>query len=95
MGVVFAFEKGKLTLRARGAETGSSRIEMELDDYPGNPLEISFDPRYLTDMLRVFDPETKFNLDLIDGANPAVFRNEASDYAYVVLPLVVRDQPRK
>lgn len=94
MGVVFAFEKGKLTLRARGAETGSSRVEMEVD-YSASPMEISFDPRYLTDMLRVFEPDTKFNLELIDGANPAVLRNEAGDYVYVVLPLVVRDQAKK
>ena len=94
MGVVFAFDKGKLTLRARGAETGSSRVEMEID-YSGSPLEISFDPRYLTDMLRVFDPDTKFTLELNDSSSPALFRNETGDYSYVVLPLVVKDHSKK
>jgi DNA polymerase-3 subunit beta len=95
MGVVFSFEKGKLTLRARGADTGSSRVEMELPEYQASPLEISFDPRYLTDMLRVFEPNTKFNLELTDSSSPAVLRNEPGDYAYVVLPLVVRDASKK
>lgn len=93
-GVILAFSKGKLTLRARGVDTGSSKVETEIE-YDAKPMEISFDPKYLIDMLKVFDSEAKFTLDLIDSNSPAVFRNEAVDFAYVVLPLVVRGKEEK
>ena len=40
-------------------------------------------------MLRVLDPEAKLLLELEDGNKPALFKNEAGDYQYVVVPLVV------
>src|SRR5262249_42319595 len=54
--VVFAFGKHKLTLQARGAEAGRSRVEMPVG-YDGKAIEISFDPKFLIDMLKVLDPE--------------------------------------
>ena len=90
-GVIFSFEPGKVTLKARGNERGKSRVELDLD-YAFDPLEISFDPRYVSDMLKVFDGETEFSLELSSGDQPAVFRRQ--DYAYVVLPLVVCGQEK-
>jgi DNA polymerase III subunit beta len=84
--VRFQFAKGKLTLRAQGAEAGQSRVEFPLE-YDGKGLEISFDPKYLTDMLRVLEPDTQLLLDLGDGSAPAVFRHEPN-YLYVVVPMV-------
>jgi DNA polymerase-3 subunit beta len=84
--VRFQFAKGKLTLRAQGAEAGQSRVEMPVE-YDGKGLEISFDPKYLSDMLKVLEPDTPVLLDLGDGAAPAVFRHEPN-YAYVVVPMV-------
>ncbi|MCC6417987.1 MAG: DNA polymerase III subunit beta [Gemmataceae bacterium] len=89
--VVFTFAKQKLTLQARGSsEAGRSRVELPLD-YDGKGIEIGFDPKYLTNMLRVLEPETKLTLELEDGGRPALFRNEAGDYQYVVTPLVVKE----
>jgi DNA polymerase III subunit beta len=84
--VRFEFAKGKLTLRAQGAEVGQSRVELPID-YTGKTLEISFDPKFLLDMLKVLEPDAALTLDLIDGSSPAVFRHEPS-YVYVVVPLV-------
>jgi DNA polymerase-3 subunit beta len=84
--VRFQFAKGKLTLRAQGAEAGQSRVEMPVE-YEGKNLEISFDPKYLTDMCKVLEPDTQLLLDLGDGAAPAVFRHEPN-YVYVVVPMV-------
>jgi len=84
--VIFSFGKKKLTLRAQGAESGKSRVEMPID-YDGKSVEISFDPKFLTDMLRILEPDTALSLELIDKSNPAVFRSE-SNYLYVVVPLV-------
>jgi DNA polymerase-3 subunit beta len=89
--VVFAFAKHKLTLQARGAETGRSRVELPIG-YDGKPIEISFDPKFLVDMLRILDPETPLTLDLLDSNKPGLFRNEAGNYLYVVVPLAVREK---
>src|SRR5262249_23569269 len=89
--VVFAFDKQKLTLQARGVGAGSSKVEMDLD-YNGSAVEISFDPKFLLEMLRVMDAEAPLTLELVDSKSPALFRNEAGDYLYVVVPMVVKDQ---
>ena len=84
--VRFQFAKKKLTLRAQGAESGQSRVELPIE-YDGKGLEISFDPKFVTDMLRVLEPDTPLTLDMNDSGSPAVFRHEPN-YLYVVVPLV-------
>jgi DNA polymerase-3 subunit beta len=83
--VVFTFSKKKLTVQAQGAETGRSKVEMPLE-FEGKSLEIRFDPRFLTDMLRVLEPDAALTLELVDGNSPALFKS-GSDYSYVVMPL--------
>jgi DNA polymerase III subunit beta len=84
--VTFNFAKKKLTLQARGAETGRSRVEMPID-FDGKAVEISFDPKFLVDVLKVFEPDTPLILELTDNATPAVFKHDP-DYLYVVVPLM-------
>jgi DNA polymerase-3 subunit beta len=83
--VVFSFAKKNLTLQARGAEAGRSKVEMPLE-YEGKTIEISFNPAFLIDMLRVLPPDVTLGLELIDGNNVAVFRT-GEEYAYLVMPL--------
>jgi DNA polymerase-3 subunit beta len=89
--VVFSFAKHKLTLQARGAGTGRSHIEMPTG-YDGKTIEISFDPKYLTEMLKVLEAETPLTLELLDSNKPALFRNESGSYLYVVVPLAAKDK---
>ena len=84
--VVFSFAKKKLTLQARGTEAGRSKVELPID-YDGKAAEISFDPKFLGDMLRVLEPDTALTLEMTDTATPAVFKAEPN-YLYVVVPLV-------
>jgi DNA polymerase III subunit beta len=84
--VRFQFAKKKLTLRAQGAESGQSRVELPIE-YDGKGLEINFDPKFLIDMLRVLEPDTPLVLDMTDSTAPAVFRHEPN-YLYVIVPLV-------
>ncbi len=84
--VRFQFAKKKLTLRAQGAESGQSRVELPIE-YDGKGLEISFDPKFVTDMLRVLEPDAPLTLDMSEGDKPAVFRHEPA-YLYVIVPLV-------
>jgi DNA polymerase-3 subunit beta len=83
--VVFHFAKGKLTLEAQGAATGRSKVELPLD-YDGTALDISFNPAYLTEMLKVLPSDAELTLDLVDGASPALFKQEPN-YSYLVMPL--------
>ncbi len=83
--VTFAFTKGKLTLEARGASTGRSKVEMPLE-YDAKPISIGFDPQFLTDMLKVLPTDAELLLELVDGASPALFR-QGGDYSYLVMPL--------
>jgi DNA polymerase-3 subunit beta len=84
--VRFQFAKKKLTLRAQGAESGQSRVELPVE-YDGKGLEISFDPKFVVEMLRVLEPDAPITLDMSEGDKPAVFKHEPS-YLYVVVPLV-------
>jgi DNA polymerase-3 subunit beta len=57
-------------------------------DYPGDPLEIGFNPQYFVDMLRVVDwAET--TIELKDPQSAAVIRERRDDgsYLYLVMPL--------
>lgn len=82
--VTFGFAKGKLTLQASGAETGRSKVELPIE-YDGKAIDIRFDPKYLTDMLRVLDTDAALTLELVDGNSPALFR--VGNYSYIVMPL--------
>jgi DNA polymerase-3 subunit beta len=85
--IAFHFAPGKLKLEAQGATTGRSKVEMKLEEYSGPAIDISFDPAYLQDMLRVMDGGDTLQLDLVDGQKSAVFRS-GEEYLYLVVPLV-------
>lgn len=84
--VDFEFAKKKLTLKAEGAETGSSEVRLDLPDYDGEEITIAFDPQYLVEMLRAIEGETGITLEMTSGEKPAVFR-AGDNYLYLVMPL--------
>tara|TARA_B100000029_G_scaffold459450_1_gene489556 strand:+ start:1251 stop:2363 length:1113 start_codon:yes stop_codon:yes gene_type:complete len=84
-GVDFSFSSGQLTLQTIAADVGESKIEIPVS-YEGDDLTISFDPRFVTEFLRVLKPESTVTLHLVDGESAAVFRTE-DGYTYVVMPI--------
>lgn len=84
-GVDFTFGDGKITLVARAAEVGQSKVELPVS-YSGRELSITLDPRYLVDFLKVLDPEKSVNVDLQDADSAAVFASD-DGYRYVIMPL--------
>jgi len=84
-GVDFRFSEGNLKLTSQAADVGSSHIDLPIP-YEGKPVEITFDPRYLTDALKTLDDSTALTIELIDSKNAAVFKTD-DQYAYVVMPL--------
>lgn len=84
-GVDFTFDTGMLTLRSRAADIGESRVELPLS-YDGPALTVTFDPRFVSEFLRVLEPESQVRLELTGPENPAVLR-VGDDYTYVIMPL--------
>jgi len=84
-GVDFAFEQGKVTLSGHGAEYGESEVELPIA-YEGDALTITLDPRYMSDFLKVLDPEQTFVLELRDSESAAVCLTD-DGYGYVIMPL--------
>jgi len=84
-GVDFLFGNGLLKLSSQAADVGSSHIDLPIA-YEGKPIEITFDPRYLTDALRTLDDAATITAELIDSKNAAVFKT-GDEYTYVVMPL--------
>jgi DNA polymerase-3 subunit beta len=84
-GVDFRFDSGTLRLTSQSAEFGSSHIELPVA-HEGKAVEITFDPRYLTDALKTLDDGTAITAELIDSKNAAVFKTD-DQYTYVVMPL--------
>jgi DNA polymerase-3 subunit beta len=83
--VIFSFGKKKLTLQARGPASGRSKVEMPIE-YEGKGIDIAFDPKFLTEMLRVLNPDDALTLELTDGNSVALFRC-GENYSYIVMPL--------
>ena len=84
-GVDFKFAGDTLTLSSQAADVGESKVTMPIV-YEGKEVEITFDPRYLTDALKTIDDDAMITAELIDHKNAAVFKTE-DRYAYVVMPL--------
>jgi DNA polymerase-3 subunit beta len=86
MRVDLTFEPGKVTLEARGANTGSSEVSLELPDHDGPKLEIAFDPQFLVECLRSLEGEPTVTLEMSTGTKAALFRC-GEQYSYLVMPL--------
>jgi len=88
--VDFTFEEGQVTMKARGPETGSSEVVLDMPEYTGAPFNIAFDPAYLTEMFRAVDGEPSATLEMTDPLKPAVFRI-GEQYLYLVMPMGDRE----
>ncbi len=84
--VDMTFADGKVTMEARGAETGSSEVELPLEGFDGPEVRIAFDPQYLVEFLRALEGEPTVTLDMSDGSKSALFRC-GDGYLYLVMPL--------
>jgi DNA polymerase-3 subunit beta len=84
--VDMSFEAGKVSMQARGNETGSSQVEMPLPDYDGREVTIAFDPSYLIEFLRALEGEPTVTLEMSGPDKPALFRC-GDGYVYLVMPL--------
>lgn len=85
-GIDFTFGEGTLTLVAATAELGQSRVEMPIA-YDGPQIVVRLDHRFVSDFLKVLNPEQNITLEIENGETAAVFLADDSAYGYVVMPL--------
>lgn len=90
-GIDFCFRGGSLVLSGQTPDVGQSRVELPIA-YDGDELSIMLDPRYVSDVLKVLNPERTINLELKDAEGAVVVRTD-DGYGYVIMPLS-RDRMR-
>jgi DNA polymerase-3 subunit beta len=84
-GVTWELGAEMLALAARAPEIGEGRVELAVtQDSP--PMSVSFDPRFLVEMLRTLEESMTITVDFNDPESAAVFRTE-DGYTYVLMPL--------
>jgi DNA polymerase-3 subunit beta len=84
-GVRLSFADDKLTLTSRAPEMGEATVEVKLEDYTGEPLEIGFNPNFITDALNVVDTD-KVQIELKSPTKPGVLKT-GNDFTYVIMPV--------
>jgi len=87
-GVRLAFstdEKGKLCLTSRAPEMGEAEVKVEMESYDGEPMEVGFNPVFITDALKVIE-DSQVVFELKAGNKPGVLRS-GQDFLYVVMPV--------
>ncbi|TVM04368.1 MAG: DNA polymerase III subunit beta [Candidatus Brocadia sp. WS118] len=85
--VKFVFKQGKLMLSSRTADVGEAELEIAVG-YDGPDFEISFDPQYVIDALKVSDSDTVI-IELGDGGSAALFRT-GYEQIDVIMPIEMK-----
>ncbi len=84
-GVRLSFADNKLTLTSRAPEMGEAEIHVDLEKYEDEPLEIGFNPGFITDALKVID-SSEVIFELKASNKPGVLKT-GNDFTYVVMPV--------
>ncbi len=83
--VRFSLEKEKMEISAN-CEMGRANEEIEVQCM-GDPLEIAFNAKYFSDVLKALDDDYIF-MDMNNGISPCVVRPiEGEEYYYLILPV--------
>ncbi|MHC4908735.1 MAG: DNA polymerase III subunit beta [Planctomycetota bacterium] len=84
-GVRMNFADNRLTLTSRAPELGEAEVQVDLESYEGDPLEIGFNPGFIVDALKVVDGGPVM-IELKASNKPGVIRT-GNDFTYVVMPV--------
>jgi DNA polymerase-3 subunit beta len=84
--MAFSSKEKRLKLSSRAPEMGESEISVDLANYEGEDIEISFNPSFITDVLKVVtDPQVIVELKAPN--KPGLIRSQTNDFVYVVMPV--------
>lgn len=74
-----------LKISSRAAESGEAEVECEMNAYEGSEIEISFNPVFITEVLKVY-PGDQVILEMKAPNKPGLIRS-GTDFVYVVMPV--------
>ncbi len=86
-GLDMEFGGGTLVLTASTADLGKSRVELPIE-YDGEQIKMKLDYRFVSDFLKVLEPDMKFQMDVVSSTQPALMSTD-DGYAYVVMPMAL------
>jgi DNA polymerase-3 subunit beta len=85
-GVKFSIQGGVMEIKTGGPDVGNIQEEIKID-YDGEPLEVSFNARYLLDVLNIMDTE-QVRVELKQELSSGVIRPlNGENYLYVIMPM--------
>ncbi|MBN1942566.1 MAG: DNA polymerase III subunit beta, partial [Phycisphaerae bacterium] len=73
-----------VTLSSRAPETGEAEVECPIA-LEGEPMEIGFNPAFLTDVMRVISTD-EISVEMSAPNKPAVVK-AGGDFLYVLMPV--------
>ncbi len=84
--VKLAFGAKELVITSQSPEQGDARVQMPIR-YEGTPLEIGFNPHFVSDCLRAVPYETVF-IELQESFRPGILCGEdKNEFLYVIMPV--------
>lgn len=81
----FSGKNRRLRMSSRAPEVGESEIDLGLNTYEGEDLEICFNPAFFTDVLKTVD-EPEVIVELKGSNKPGVLK-AGTDFLYVLMPV--------
>ena len=85
-GVKFLIKSGAMEIKTGGPDVGDFQEEIGID-YKGDAVEMSFNARYLLDVLNIIDTE-KVQIEVKDETSPGLVKPvNGEGYLYVIMPM--------
>ena len=86
-GIKIEITNGHMILKAENPDCGSAHEELEIEGYDGGDLSITFNSRYVSDILKILSSD-KIEMALNEHLSPAIIREVGSEqYLFVVMPM--------
>lgn len=83
-GIKVALGKGVMVFSSRAPETGDAQVNMPIE-YDGEPIEVGFNPQFLTDVLKVIKDD-ELTIELGQSDRPGLI-SSGEDFLYIVMPV--------
>ena len=84
-GVRLIFDGACLKITSRAPETGEAEIEVPIESFTGDKLEIAFNPVYIMDALKVIDGDD-VTIELKKSEKPGLIRS-GNSFVYIIMPV--------
>jgi len=84
-GVRLVFDGNCLKITSRAPETGEAEIEVPIESFSGDTLEIAFNPVYIMDALKVVEGDD-VTIELKKSEKPGLIRS-GTDFVYIIMPV--------